>query len=112
MDREHIEKMSREYSAIQEQLQGLAIQKEQFTERREEYKEAAKEIEGASGKIYFAVGGAIVEVEKPYALNSIKEKEEVAGMRMDIIKKQHDELSKKEQGLRAEINSAIKEFRG
>ena len=112
MDREQIEKLSREYSILQEQIQSLAIQREQFLERKEEYKEASKEVEGATGKVYLAVGGAIVEVQKDYALKSIKEKEEVSDMRVSIVKKQYDELVKKEQTLRNEINSAIKELKG
>jgi chaperonin cofactor prefoldin len=112
MDREQIEKLSREYSILQEQIQSLAMQREQFLERKEEYKEAAKEIEGATGKVYLAIGGAIVEVKKDYAMKSIKEKEEVADMRVSIVKKQYDDLVKKEQSLRSEINSGIKDLKG
>ncbi|MDE1865962.1 MAG: prefoldin subunit [Candidatus Micrarchaeota archaeon] len=112
MDREQLEKLSREYSLLQEQIQSLAIQREQFLERKDEYKEAFKEIENASGKVYLAIGGAIVEVQKDYALKSIKEKEEVAEMRVSIVKKQYDELVKKEQTLRNDINTGIKELKG
>ena len=112
MEREEIEKLSREYSILQEQIQSLAIQREQFLERKEEYKEAFKEVEGAAGKVYLAVGGAIVEVQKDYALKNIKEKEEVSDMSVGIVKKQYDELVKKEQALRNEINTAIKELKG
>lgn len=112
MGREQIEKLSREYSILQEQIQSLAIQREQFLERKEEYKEAFKEIENSTGKVYLAIGGAIVEVQKDYALKNITEKEEVSDMRITIVKKQYDELVKKEQSLRTEINSAIKELKG
>ena len=112
MEREQIEKLSREYSILQEQMQALAMQREQFLERKEEYKEAFKEVEGASGKVYLALGGAIVEVQRDYALKSIKGKEEVSDMRIGILKKQYDELSKKELALRNEINAAIKGQKG
>ena len=112
MEREQIEKLSREYSILQEQIQSLAMQREQFTERKEEYKEAFKEIEGSTGKVYLAIGGAIVEVQKDYALKSITEKQEVADMRISIVKKQYDDLVKKEQALRTEINAAIKDLKG
>jgi chaperonin cofactor prefoldin len=112
MEREEIEKLSREYSILQEQIQSLAMQREQFLERKEEEKEAFKEIEGSTGKVYLAVGGAIVEVQKDYALKNIKEKEEVSDMRVSIVKKQYDELVKKEQALRNEINTAIKGLKG
>lgn len=111
MEREQIEKMTREYNVLQEQIQSLALQREQFAERKEEYKEALIEVEKSSGKLYLAVGGVIVEVDKAYATKSMKEKEEIADMRMSIIKKQHDELSKKEQALRTELNSALKDMK-
>jgi prefoldin beta subunit len=112
MEKDQVERMSREYSILQEQLQSLAMQREQFSEKKEEYSEALKEVEKASGKIYLAVGGVIVEVDKPYAAKGLGEKKEVAEMRIGIVKKQHDELSKKEQALRSEINSALKELKG
>ena len=112
MEREQIEKLSREYSILQEQIQSLAMQREQFIERKEEYKEAFKEIESSTEKVYLAIGGAIVEVKKDYALKNIKEKEEVSDMRISIVKKQYDDLVKKEQTLRSEINAAIKELKG
>jgi prefoldin beta subunit len=112
MEKDQIERMTREYNMLQEQLQALAIQKEQFSEKTEEYDEALKEIQKATGKIYLAVGGAIIEVDKQYATKGIEEKKEVASMRIGIVKKQYDDLSKKEQTLRAEINSALKELKG
>ena len=111
MEREELEKLTREYNMLHEQIQALSMHRQQFAEQKEEYKEALAELEKATGKIYMAIGGVIVEVEKPKAIESVKEKEENAEMRISIVKKQQDDLTKKEQNLRSEINEAIKELK-
>ncbi len=108
MEREELEKLTRDYQMIQEQLQTLAMQKEQFGAQREENKEALAEIEKATGKVYTAVGGAIVESTKDAALKNIKEKQDTIEMRLSIINKQNDELSKRERALREQITAALK----
>ncbi len=108
MDRDQLEKVTKEYQMLQEQLQSLAIQKEQFTAQRDEYRQALAEIEKSTGKLYLAVGGAMVEVSKDKALNDMKEKQETTDMRLGIVGKQYDELSKKEQALRSTITEALK----
>jgi prefoldin beta subunit len=108
MDKDQIEKLTREYQMLQEQLQSAAMQKEQFTEIKEEYKAALVEVEKATGKIYLSIGGVIVEAQKDSAVKDIKEKQESAEMRLGIATKQYDELAKREQSLRTEITSALK----
>jgi prefoldin beta subunit len=107
MDRDQLEKLTKEYQMLQDQLQSVAMQKEQFTEMKEEYKDAMAEVEKASGKIYLSVGGVIVEVPKEKAVADIKEKQESTEMRLGIVSKQYDDLSKREQSLRTEITSAL-----
>jgi prefoldin beta subunit len=111
MERDQLEKISREYQMMQEQLQSIAMQREQFKAQKEELKEALAEVEKAKGKIYLTVGGVMVEVDKETATKSIKEKQESNTMRVTILDKQFDDLSKKEQSLRAEITAALKEMK-
>jgi prefoldin beta subunit len=109
MDRQELEKLTRDYQTLQEQLQALAIQKEQFNSQKEENKEALAELESAKGKVYVAIGGAIVETGKEEALKRVKERQESVEMRLSIINKQFDDASKKEKSLREEITAALKE---
>lgn len=111
MDQNQIEKLTKDYQLLQDQLQSIALQKEQFAEMKEEYKEAMAEVEKATGKTYLSIGGVIVDVPKDKAINDIKEKQESTEMRLSIVTKQYDELLKKEQSLRAEITSALKELK-
>ncbi|HIH50237.1 TPA: hypothetical protein HA291_02140, partial [Candidatus Micrarchaeota archaeon] len=62
-------------------------------------------------RIYLAVGGIMVDVDKATATKSVKEKQDSAQMRLGITEKQFDELSKKEQSLRVEITAALKELK-
>ena len=111
MDRDQIEKLTKEYQMLQDQLQSAAMQKEQFTEMKEEFKEAMAEIEKAAGKIYLSVGGVIIEVPKDRAVKDMKDKQESADMRLGIVSKQYEDLSKREQSLRADITTALKDLK-
>jgi prefoldin beta subunit len=108
MERQELEKLTRDYQLIQEQLQALSMQKEQFSMQKEEHKEALMELEKSSGKIYLTIGGAIVETPKSDALTKIKEKQESIEMRLTIVNKQYEDFSKKEKALREEITTALK----
>lgn len=108
MERQELEKLTRDYQLIQEQLQALTMQKEQFSIQKEEQKEAMNAIERSSGKVYLSVGGAIIELPKAEALAKLKERQESTEMRLGLVTKQHEDFSKKEKSLREEITTALK----
>ena len=108
MEKEQLEKITRDYQMLQEQLQSLGMQREQLKEQKDEFKEALEEVEKAKGKIYLAIGGIMVDVDRDTATKNVKEKQESAIMRLSIVERQFDDLSKKEQGLRSEITAALK----
>ncbi len=107
MDREQLEKLGREYQELQMQLQSLALQKMQFGEQKEEYTQARKHLESASGRIYAEVGGLIVETTKDGAMKELSDKLESVEMRLGIVGKQYDEAVKKEQSMRTALNAEI-----
>ncbi len=108
MERQELEKLTRDYQIIQEQMQTLALQKEQFTLQKEEHKVALAELEKAAGKVYISVGGVIVETTKTDAIAKIKERQESVDMRLTIINRQYDDFTKKEKSMREEITTALK----
>jgi len=112
MEKEQIERLTATYQKLSEQLQSLALQKEQFKAQREEYKQAEEELTKATGRVYTTVGGAIIEATKEEALGNVKGKQEFIEMRMNILNKQSEELSKKEQELRKQITDALKSEKG
>jgi prefoldin beta subunit len=111
MDQAQLEKMTREYQMLQERLQSLTMQKDQFSVQKEEYKEAFEELEKSSGKVYLAVGGVIIEVTKDKAVEDLKEKRELTDTRLNIITKQLDEATQKEKTLREQITASLKEMK-
>ena len=111
MERDELEKMTREYQQIQEQLQQLSMQRDQFGAQKEDLKEAFSEVEKSAGKIYLAVGGVMVDVAKDSAVKSLNERQESAEMRISILTKQIDDLSKKEKTLREELTKALKDIK-
>ncbi len=108
MERQELEKLTRDYQLLQEQLQALAVQKEQFTLQKEEHKEALAEVEKAGGKIFLTIGGAIVEMPKDEAVKKLKERQEAIEMRLGLVSKQYEEFSKREKSMREEITNALK----
>lgn len=111
MERDELEKITRDYQMLQEQLQALSMQREQFKEQKEEVRQALEEIEKAKGKIFLAIGGIMVDTDKATAAKNLKERQESSAMRLSIIEKQLDDASKKEQALRAEITAALKNLK-
>ncbi len=109
MTKEQLEKFTAEYQTLQDQLQGLAIQKAQFTEQNEELKEALEEVEKATGKIYSTIGGVMIETSKDEASKTIKEKRDSIELRLSIINKQYEEVAKREKSLRSEIEALLKQ---
>ncbi|MEM3841079.1 MAG: prefoldin subunit [Candidatus Micrarchaeaceae archaeon] len=102
-----IEKLTREYQAAQERQQALALQKAQLQQQKNELEEAKKRIEASEGKIFYQVGGAIVETKKEEALSNIAEKTESVEMRLSIVSKQYNEASAAEQKIREELRSLM-----
>lgn len=108
MERQELEKLTRDYQMLQEQMQALAMQKEQYTAQKTEQKGAMAEIEKATGKVYLSIGGAIVETAKQEAAKKLKDSQDSVEMRLTIVTRQYDEASKKEKSLRDEITVALK----
>ncbi|MGC8572218.1 MAG: prefoldin subunit [Candidatus Micrarchaeia archaeon] len=110
MKEEEIEKLIKEYQLLADQLQSFAVQKDQFSIEKEEYKESLKELENATGKIYMSVGSVIIEASKEEAIKKIKEKQESVEMRLSLINRQYEDLSKKEKEMREKINKITQEM--
>ena len=102
-----VEKLTRDYQAAQEKLQAFALQKAQYQQQKSELEEASKRITGSEGKIYYQVGGAIVETKKEAALSDINSKMESIELRLSIINKQYNEASASEQKIREELKSIL-----
>lgn len=112
MEKEQLEKLSKEYQELQMQLQTLAMQKMQFSEQKEEYNQAQKQLESSTGRVYAEIGGLILETSKDAAIKGLGEKLESADMRLGIINRQYEEASKREQSLRTTLTTELNKKQG
>jgi prefoldin beta subunit len=106
------EKIVRDYQIVQEQLRAASMQIEQLQMQKSELARAKEEVGGSSGKVYFTIGGVIVETNKEKALSDIKEKTELAEVRITSITKQFNEFKAKEKQLGEKITQMYKQGQG
>ncbi len=106
------EKVIRDYQMVQEQLRGAAIQLDQLQAQKAELGRAKDEVSGSAGKVYLALGTVMVETTKEKALADIKDRSELADVRINSLTKQLSELKAKEKQLGDRINQMYKQSQG
>ena len=100
---QEVEKMIRDYQMVQEQMRNFQIQVEQLQLQSNELLTAKEEVGKATGKVYIAIGGVIVETSKETALKNIDEKSEASTVRLQSANKQLNEIKAREKQLREKI---------
>jgi prefoldin beta subunit len=103
------EKTVRDYQMVQEQLRMATMQLEQLQVQKAELSRAKDEVSVSGGKVYITVGGVIVETTKDKALADIKEKAELADVRVASLNKQLTELKSREKQLGEKITQLYKQ---
>lgn len=106
------EKTVREYQMVQEQLRSASMQLEQLQAQKAELEKAQEELSGATGKVYITVGGVIVETTKQKAIEDIKGRSEVNGVRLASMTKQRGELKAKDKQLGEKLTQMYKRGQG
>ncbi len=104
-----VEKLIRDYQVLQEQLRNAAIQLDQLQAAKADFERASKEVESSSGKIYFSVGGIMVETPKEKAQTDLKDRIELTGVRIQAATKQYNEFKEKEKTLGAKLTQMYKQ---
>ncbi|MCL5239583.1 MAG: prefoldin subunit [Candidatus Marsarchaeota archaeon] len=106
------EKTVRDYQMTQEQLRATSLQLDQLQLQKAELARAKEEVSASGGKVYVTVGGVIVETGKDKALADIKEKSELADVRIGSFTKQLNDLKSKEKQLGEKITQMYKQSQG
>jgi len=104
-----VEKLLRDYQTTQEQLRTLTMQLEQFQAQKMEMERAKEELEKASGKVYFSVGGVIVETTKDKALADINDRYSITNARLQTFNKQYADVRSKEKQLNDRLTQLYKQ---
>jgi prefoldin beta subunit len=92
---------------IEQNLQQLLMQKQQFQSQLFELESALKELEGTK-QAYKIVGNIMVAAEKEDLKKDVLQKKEIAELRVSSIEKQEQQLKDRAKKLQEEILSTIK----
>jgi prefoldin beta subunit len=109
---EEAEQAVRDYQMVQEQMRAAAVQLNQFQGQKAELEKARGEVAASTGKVYVTMGGVIVETSKEKALSDIKERFELAEVRIGSLTKQYGELKAKEKQLGDRLTQMYKQAQG
>ncbi len=107
-----VERLLRDYQMTQEQLRTLAMQIEQLQAQKFEMERAKEELDKASGKVYFSVGGVIVETTKEKALADITDRSSLTAARLTSFNKQYTDVRAKEKQLNEKLTQFYKQSKG
>ncbi|MGC8662302.1 MAG: prefoldin subunit [Candidatus Micrarchaeia archaeon] len=105
----NLENIVKEYQLIGEQIRAYSIQLQDFQLQKTEAEAAREEVSKANGKVYFTIGGVIVETDKEKAITNLKEKSESLGLKIQMLNKQLTTLKSKEKALNEKLSSFKKQ---
>ena len=106
------EQAVRDYQMVQEQLRSAAMQLNQLQNQKAELTRAKEEVTGSKGRVYVTVGGVIVETTREKALSDIKERSELAEVRIASLTKQYNEFKGRETTLGDRLTQIYKQTQG
>ena len=92
---------------LQQNLQNLLLQKQQLESQVAEIDSALQEIEKTE-KAYKIIGKVMIACSKPELLADLKEKKELAQVRLQNITRQEEQLKKRFEETQKEVLSEIK----
>lgn len=99
-----------QFQALQNQIQMLALQKQQILVHSNDIDGALEELNKIKGgeRIYRMAGPLLIETSKEDSVKKLGDDKEVTKTRLSILDKQEKKLSTKFQELRSEIQSMLK----
>ncbi|HLD05030.1 MAG TPA: prefoldin subunit beta [Candidatus Nanoarchaeia archaeon] len=94
-------------SMLEQNLQNLGLQKQQFQNQNLEIESALSEIE-TSEESFKIIGNLMVKVGKEKIKNDLNDKKETIQLRIKTLEKQEEKFREKTKGLQDEILKNIK----
>lgn len=92
---------------IEQQMQTMAMQRQQFQSQLFEIENALKEIK-TSTKTYKIIGNIMVLSEKEKLEKELKQKKEIIDLRIENLQKEEKKLKEKAKKLQEELLSTLK----
>ena len=106
---DELQKKLAEFQDLQRQLQMVSGQKQQLIMQVEEIKMAESELGKSDKTVYRYVGPLLIETNKTDAGADLKDKRELFEMRVSVLEKQEIKMRPMYDGLRNELEKALKE---
>jgi prefoldin beta subunit len=104
----HLQDRLAQYQTLQNQLQMIAMNKQQLMLQNTDLENAKKELEAVSeGKVYRMVGPLMLETTRDAGLKYVDDERDGATARISIMEKQEKKLVEKLNEMRAEIQGAL-----
>lgn len=97
-----------EYENLERQLQVLVLQKHQLQLQLNEISLALEEIKKARGDVYKSIGSVMVKSSPADAEKDLKERKELADMRLGTITKQEEKLRSSLVALQKKLQEKMK----
>ncbi len=104
-----------QYQQLQQQLEGIMIQKTQVVNSITEIKNALEELEGADedASVYKMAGSVIIKAKNRKAvMDDLSERLELLEVRNKGLEKQEEQLTGKAQELQETISKAVERMQG
>jgi len=97
-----------QFQTLQQQLQMVAVQKQQLILEKSDAEEAEKELAASTGDVYKSVGPILIKSEKASLKKELKDAITSADGRISLLDKQEQKLALKAQELQKDLQSGFK----
>lgn len=94
---------------LEQNIQNISLQKQNFQSQVIEMDTALSEIEGAKGQVYKIIGAVMVASDKKNLKKELEDKKEVFSLRIKAVEKQENQLKEKAETLQKEVLEQLKE---
>lgn len=97
-----------QFQTLQQQLQMVAVQKQQLLLDKAEAEDADKELAASKGDVYKSVGPILVKSDREALSKELKEEVSSADSRISLLEKQEQKLALKAQELQKDLQTGLK----
>ena len=102
------EKKIQQFQIIEQQLDNIILQKQNFQVQLAENENASVELEKSSKTPYKIIGTIMVSSERNSLLKDLKESREIIELRLKTLEKQENNLKEKAESLQKDLMEELK----
>jgi len=97
-----------QFQVVEQQLESILIQKQNFQVQLSENENASKELEKTKSDAYKIIGTIMVSSNKEDLLKDLKEQKEILDLRLKSLEKQENNLKEKAESLQKGLMEELK----